>query len=155
FDAIGREIPVLVDLKPSGEHYMQDLHAAGGLLPVLRELKSDLDLDCMTVTGRSLGEEIDAGEAAWPQQVVASKQAPVYPQGAMAVVHGNLAPDGAILKQSAATPELMQHRGRAVVFTSIEDLTRRIDDPDLDVAVDDILVLQNAGPKGAPGMPEA
>lgn len=155
FDALGRHIPVLVDLKPSGRHYMQELHAAGGLVTVLRELRTFLNLDCLTVTGRTLGEEIEAAPAAFPQEIVTSRERPIYPQGAMAVLRGNLAPGGAIIKQSAASSELMVHRGRAVVFTSIEDMAARVDLPDLDVTKDDILVLQNAGPKGAPGMPEA
>ncbi|MCD1643777.1 IlvD/Edd family dehydratase [Aurantimonas coralicida] len=155
FDRIGRKVPVLVDLKPSGQHYMQDLHAAGGLTTILRELKDLLHLDCLTVTGRTLGEEIDAAPAGFEQAIVAPVSAPLYPEGGMAVVRGNLAPGGAIVKQSAATPVLMSHTGRAVVFSSIADMAERVDDPDLDVTAEDILVLQNAGPKGAPGMPEA
>ncbi|MDE0923536.1 IlvD/Edd family dehydratase [Aurantimonas coralicida] len=155
FDRIGRKVPVLVDLKPSGQHYMQDLHSAGGLTTILRELKDLLHLDCLTVTGRTLGEEIDAAPAGWQQSIVAPVSAPLYPEGGMAVVRGNLAPGGAIVKQSAATPALMSHTGRAVVFSSIADMAERVDDPDLDVTAEDILVLQNAGPKGAPGMPEA
>ncbi|WP_370194699.1 IlvD/Edd family dehydratase [Aurantimonas coralicida] len=155
FDRIGRKVPVLVDLKPSGQHYMQDLHAAGGLTTILRELKDLLHLDCLTVTGRTLGEEIDSAPAGWQQSIVAPVSAPLYPEGGMAVVRGNLAPGGAIVKQSAATPALMSHTGRAVVFSSIADMAERVDDPDLDVTAEDILVLQNAGPKGAPGMPEA
>jgi len=155
FDAIGRHVPVLVDLKPSGQNYMEDLHAAGGLTTILRELKDHLHLDCLTVTGRTIGEEIDAAPAGWSQDIVASVANPLYPEGGMAVVRGNLAPGGAIVKQSAATPELLKHRGRAVVFSSVADMAARVDDPDLDVTADDILVLQSAGPKGAPGMPEA
>ncbi|PRD40612.1 dihydroxy-acid dehydratase [Phyllobacterium phragmitis] len=155
FDRMGRKVPVLVDLKPSGQHYMQDLHAAGGLATILRELKDLLHLDCLTVSGRTLGEEIDAAPSGWSQSIVAPVSAPHYPEGGMAVVRGNLAPGGAIVKQSAATPALMTHTGRAVVFSSIADMAERVDDPDLDVDADDILVLQNAGPKGAPGMPEA
>lgn len=155
FDRIGSHVPVLVDLKPSGRHYMQDLHAAGGLVTILRELRDVLHLDCLTITGRTLGEEIEAAPAGFEQAIVAPRAAPVYPEGGIAVLRGNLAPRGAIIKQSAARPELMRHRGRAVVFTSIADMAERVDDPDLDVTEDDILVLQNAGPKGAPGMPEA
>ncbi|MGB3245817.1 MAG: IlvD/Edd family dehydratase [Sulfitobacter sp.] len=155
FDAIGRDVPVLVDLKPSGQHYMQDLHAAGGLITVLRELKPYLDLDCLTVTGRTLGEEIDGAPAGFKQNIVTPRSAPIYPQGGMAFLTGNLAPGGAIIKQSAASPDLMKHRGRAVVFKSVEDMAARVDLPDLDVTKDDVLVLQNTGPKGAPGMPEA
>ncbi|MDX1781326.1 MAG: IlvD/Edd family dehydratase [Thalassovita sp.] len=155
FDRISRNVPVLVDLKPSGQHYMSDLHDAGGLAPILRELRDLLHLDCMTVTGRTLGEELDAARKGWDQSIVAPRSKPLYPQGGIAVLRGNLAPRGAIIKQSAANPDLLRHRGRAVVFTSLEDLAWRVDDPDLDVNADDILVLQNAGPKGAPGMPEA
>lgn len=155
FDRIGRNVPVLVDLKPSGQKYMEDLHAAGGLVTILRELRSHLHLDCLTITGRTLGEEIDAAPAAWRQDIVAPFAEPIYPEGGMAVLRGNLAPGGAIVKQSAATPSLLKHRGRAVVFSSIADMAERVDDPGLDVGAEDILVLQNAGPIGAPGMPEA
>ena len=154
-DRLSRETPVLVDLKPSGQHYMEDLNKAGGLMPVLRALADRLDLDCLTVTGRTLGEEIAAAPAPWPQDVVRERDDPIYREGGIAVLRGNLAPDGAIIKQSAATPALCQHTGRAVVFDSVADLTARVDDPALDVAPEDVLVLRNAGPKGAPGMPEA
>jgi dihydroxy-acid dehydratase len=153
-DAIGRETPVLVDLKPSGQWYMEDLHRAGGLQTVLRELKPLLHLDALTVTGRTLGEEIDAAHA-FEQDVVRPLSNPLFRQGGIAVLRGNLAPGGCIIKQSAANPKLMKHEGRAVVFENAEDLARRIDADDLDVAADDILVLKNIGPKGAPGMPEA
>ena len=151
---MGRETPVLVDLKPSGTNYMEDLHKAGGLTPILRELSSLLHLDCKTVTGRTLGEEID-GVSTWPQEIVRSIQSPLKPEGGIAVLTGNLAPETAIIKQSAATPELLVHEGRAVVFDSLEDMAERIDDPNLDVGEGDVLVLRNAGPKGAPGMPES
>jgi len=146
---------VLLDLKPSGQHYMEDLHRAGGLPTLLRELKSLLHLDALTVTGRTLGEELDAGAAAFAQDVVRPFSNPIYPQGGIAVLRGNLAPGGAIIKQSAADAKLMKHEGRAVVFENAEDLARRIDGDDLDVAAGDVLVLKNIGPKGAPGMPEA
>jgi dihydroxy-acid dehydratase len=155
FDRIGRETPVLVDLKPTGQYYMEDLYKAGGLAMVLRELRPMLHLDCMTVTGRTLGEEIDAAPPAWTQTVVQPINRPIHSGGAMAVLRGNLAPDGALIKQAAATPALLQHTGRAVVFENLFDLADRIDAPDLDVRPEDILVLRNAGPKGAPGMPEA
>ncbi len=154
-DQMGRETPVLVDLKPSGSHYMEDLHDAGGLMRILHEIRSLLHLDAMTITGRTLGEVLDAGAAEWPQQVVRRAVDPIYPEGGVAVLRGNLAPEGAIIKHSAASAELLVHEGRAVVFSSIEDMAGRIDDPDLDVEPEDILVLQNIGPKGAPGMPEA
>jgi Dihydroxyacid dehydratase/phosphogluconate dehydratase len=146
---------MLLDLRPSGEHFMEDLYKAGGLTAVLRELKPLLHLDAMTINGRTLGENIDAAGEPWPQQIVRPISDPLYPQGGMAVLWGNLAPTGAIIKQSASSEHLMQHTGRAVVFSSLEDLARRIDDPDLDVGPDDVLVLQGGGPKGAPGMPEA
>jgi len=154
-DALGRETPVLVDLKPSGQHYMEDLHHAGGLVTLLRELKPLLHLDAMTVTGRTLGEEIEAAGPGFAQDVVRPFSKPVFPQGGIAVLRGNLAPGGAIIKQSAADPKLMQREGRAVVFENAEDLANRLDSPDLDVKADDFLVLKSIGPKGAPGMPEA
>jgi len=153
-DRMGRETPVLLDLKPSGEHYMEDFHAAGGMATLLRELKPLLHLDAMTVTGRTLGEEIDAAGPGFKQDVVRSTSNPIYPQGGIAVLEGNLAPGGAIIKQSAANPALMEHEGRAVVFENLEDMASRIDSPDLDVTDQDILVLKNIGPKGA-AMPEA
>jgi dihydroxy-acid dehydratase len=146
--------PVLVDLKPVGEHYMEDLFAAGGLGAVLRELKALLHLDCVTVTGETLGERLAAGDAWVDRAVVRSRADPFSPKGGLVALFGNLAPNGAILKQAAADAKLFEHEGRAVVFADLEDLARRIDDPDLDVAPEDILVLQNAGPIGA-GMPEA
>jgi len=155
FDELGRDIPVLVDLKPSGQYYMEDLHRAGGLAPILRELRDHLELDTLTVTGRTLGEEIDSLPPAYPQDVVKTVDAPLYPGGGMVILRGNLAPDGAVIKQSAANPNLLSHEGRALVFSSLEDMAARVDDPDLDVTADDVMVLQNAGPLGAPGMPEA
>ena len=155
FDRMSRETPVLVDLKPSGAHYMEDLHRAGGLAALLRELAPLHDLDCLTVTGRTLGEELAAASPPWPQTVVRTMAEPLHGQGGLAVLRGNLAPNGAIVKQSAATKRLLSHTGRAVVFESLDDLAARIDDPALEVTPDDVLVLQNAGPKGAPGMPEA
>ena len=154
-DKMGRETPVLLDLKPSGDHYMEDFHKAGGMATLLRELKPLLKLNAMTVTGRTLGEEIQAAGPGFKQDVVRTIDNPIYPQGAIAVLKGNLAPGGAIIKQSAADPKLMEHEGRAVVFDNLEDMANRIDSPDLDVSAEDILVLKNIGPKGAPGMPEA
>jgi dihydroxy-acid dehydratase len=154
-DRIGRETPVLLDLKPSGEHYMEDFHHAGGMATLLRELKPLLHLDALTVTGRTLGEVIEAAGPGFNQSVVRPFSNPIYPQGGLAVLRGNLAPGGAIIKQSAADPQLMEHEGRAVVFENAADLAARIDDPALDVRADDVLVLKRIGPKGAPGMPEA
>jgi len=155
FDTLGRETPVLVDLKPAGRFYMEDLDRAGGLPTLLRELAPLLELDCMTVTGRTLGETIETAGPVFEQDVVRPLGAPVHEGGAIAVLKGNLAGDGAIIKQSACSPELLVHTGRAVVFDSLEDLARRVDDEALDVGPDDVLVLRNAGPIGAPGMPEA
>jgi dihydroxy-acid dehydratase len=142
-DALGRETPVLIDLKPSGQYYMEDFHDAGGLHTLLRELKPLLHLDAMTVTGRTLGEELDDAGPGFRQNVVRPMSNPIYPQGGIAVLRGNLAPGGAIIKQSAADPQLMEHEGRAVVFENIEDLVRRIDDDALDVNAGDVLVLKH------------
>jgi dihydroxy-acid dehydratase len=155
FDRMGLETPVLVDLKPTGQHYMEDLEKAGGLATVLRELKSQLNGKALTVTGKSLAENYAAVPPAWKQDVVRPFKDPIFKGGSIAFLRGNLAPGGAIIKQAAASPKLMQHTGRAVVFESLSDLANRIDDPRLDVNADDILVMKNAGPKGAPGMPEA
>ena len=154
-DRMGKETPVLLDLKPTGQHYMEDFHKAGGVATLLRELKALLHLDALTVTGRTLGDEIELSGPGHEQDVVRSFNHPIYPQGGLAVLRGNLAPGGAIIKQSAADPALMEHEGRAVVFENLEDLVNRIDDEALDVTAQDILVLKNIGPVGAPGMPEA
>ncbi len=155
FDRLARETPMIVDLKPSGRYYMEDLHKAGGSIAVMRSLSSLLDHSCLTVSGRSLGDNLQAMESDWKQDVVRPLDKPLYPQGGIAVLHGNLAPASAIIKQSAASPALSQHEGRVVVFESLEDLAQRIDRDDLDVRAEDVLVLRNAGPKGAPGMPES
>jgi dihydroxy-acid dehydratase len=155
FDAIGRKVPVLVDLKPSGDHYMEHFHWAGGNSRLMREIRGHLDGSCRTVAGKSLKEVIDAAEIVPNQTVIRTPANPIKPTGGMAVLRGNLAPRGAVIKHAAATPALLTHTGRAVVFDSLEDLAARGDDPALDVKADDILVLRNAGPKGAPGMPEA
>lgn len=154
-DRMGRETPVLIDVKPLGKYFMEDLQRAGGMPALFRALKPMLHLDCMTITGRTLGEEIESAERAWPQDVVRSLNDPVHPHGGIAVLRGNLAPDGAILKLPGASPKLLKHTGKAVVFDSVEDMVARVDDPDLDVSADDILVLRNAGPIGSIGMPEA
>jgi dihydroxy-acid dehydratase len=155
FDALGRAVPVLVDLKPSGQHYMEHFHHAGGVPALLRNLGALIDLDAGTVAGGTLRDVVAAAETVPGQTVIRSADDPIKPVGAMAVLRGNLAPRGALIKHSAASPALLQHTGRAVVFASIADMTARIDDPDLEVGPDDVLVLQNGGPKGAPGMPEA
>ena len=153
-DDMSRNTPVIVDLKPSGENYMEDLFRAGGLGPILRELRPLLHLDCMTISGQTLGDHIPKS-LSWAQEVVKPIDEPLKEEGGIVVLQGNLAPGTAIIKHSAATPELLQHEGRAVVFENLEDLAERIDDPNLDVKKDDVLVLRNAGPKGAPGMPES
>ena len=155
FDRMGRETPVLLDLKPTGGHYMEDFHAAGGMATLLRELQPLLRLEALTVTGRTLGEEIECAGSGFAQGIVRSAANPVYAQGGIAVLRGNLAPRGAIIKASAASPALLEHEGRAVVFEGLADLAARIDRDDLDVQPDDVLVLKHIGPKGAPGMPEA
>jgi dihydroxy-acid dehydratase len=153
--ALGRETPVLLDLKPSGMYYMEDFHHAGGVPALLRELRPLLHLDALTVTGRTVGEELDRAGPGFPQEVIKTRAKPIYPQGGIAVLRGNLAPGGALIKQSAADPKLMEHEGRALVFENLEDLALRVDDDALDVHADDVLVLRNIGPRGAPGMPEA
>ena len=154
-DRIGHEVPVLIDLKPSGKHYMEHFHWAGGVPRLLAELGDRLDLDAPTVTGAPLRSYADGAERVRGQDVIRPVTDPIYPSGSIAVLRGNLAPRGAIIKQSAASESLLSHTGRAVVFDSVEDMTLRIDSPDLDVAAGDVLVLRNAGPIGAPGMPEA
>jgi dihydroxy-acid dehydratase len=154
-NSLSDSTPVLVDLKPTGQHYMSDLYAAGGLGAVLRELKPLLHLDCMTVTGMTLGERLEQ-EPAWVDRaVVRSFNEPISAQGGLVALFGSLAPNGAILKRSAADPKLFEKEGRAVVFSSLDDLAARIDDPGLDVTPEDFLVLQNAGPKSGYAMPEA
>ena len=153
-NAISDETPVLVDLKPVGEGYMEDMYAAGGVGAVLRELKGLLHLDCIGVDGRTLGERLSEPLPWVDRKVVRTFDDPVSRVGGLIVLSGTLAPDGAMFKRAAATPALFEAEGRAVVFENLEDLSRRIDDPALDVERNDILVLKNAGPNGA-GMPEA
>lgn len=153
FDRIGSRVPVLVDLLPAGRFLMDDLHRAGGLLAVLREVRDLLDPAALTVTGRPLVDYLDDAEI-WDAEVIRPRSAPLVDEGGIAVLRGNLAPRGAVIKPAAASPELLRHRGPAVVFDSIEDLHARIDDPDLDVTADSVLVLRGCGPKGYPGMPE-
>ena len=155
FDRLGLEVPVLVDLKPTGEHYMEHFHWAGGVPRLLRELAPLLDTTAQTVSGGTLADAIAGAEEVRGQTVIRTRAAPIATGGGLAVLHGNLAPSGALLKRSAATPRLMQHEGRAVVFENLEDMAERLDDDALDVTADDVLVLRNAGPIGAPGMPEA
>jgi dihydroxy-acid dehydratase len=148
--------PVLVNLKPVGNGYMEDFFAGGGMGALMREIKDLLHLDTMTVTGETLGERLGVDAADWVDRtVIAARNEPLEPQGGLVALFGNLAPGGAILKRSAADPNLFELEGRAVVFTSLEDLAARIDAPDLDVEANDILVLQNAGPHSTSAMPEA
>jgi dihydroxy-acid dehydratase len=148
--------PVLVDLKPTGQHYMSDLYAAGGIGAVLRELKPLLNLDCMTVTGETLGQRLQMEEGAWVDRAVVREfKNPISPVGGLVALFGSLAPNGAILKRSAADPTLFEKEGRAVVFTSLDDMAARVDSPELDIKPDDFMVLQNAGPKSGYAMPEA
>ncbi|HEV8094389.1 MAG TPA: IlvD/Edd family dehydratase [Burkholderiales bacterium] len=154
-NALSDSTPVLVDLKPTGQYYMSDLHAAGGVGAVLRELQPLLNLECLTVAGITLGERLER-EPAWVDRSVVKPLAePLAKEGGLVALFGSLAPNGAILKRSAADPALFEREGRAVVFTSLDDLAARIDDPALDVTADDFLVLQNAGPKSGYAMPEA
>jgi dihydroxy-acid dehydratase len=153
FDRIGSRVPVLVDLLPAGRHLMDDFHRAGGLRAVLSEVRDLLDHDAVTVTGEPLADHLDEA-LIWDREVIRPRSEPLVAEGGIAVLRGNLAPGGAIIKPAAASPHLLRHRGRAVVFDSIEDFHARIDDPALDVDADSVLVLRGCGPKGYPGMPE-
>jgi dihydroxy-acid dehydratase len=153
FDSTGAGVPLLVDLQPAGKHLMDDLYRAGGLLAVLREVADLLDPAAVTVTGKPLVSYLDEAEI-WDETVIRRRADPLQPDAGIAVLRGNLAPSGAVIKPAAASPELLRHRGRAVVFDSIEDVYARLDDPDLDVDASSVLVLRGCGPKGYPGMPE-
>ena len=153
FDRIGHEVPLLVNLQPSGQHLMDDFFRAGGLRAALAEVADLLDPGAVTVTGRPFVESL-AGQQIYDPGVISSRDAPLQPAAGIAVLRGNLAPDGAIIKPAAASAELLVHRGPALVFDSIEDAHARLDDPDLDVTADTVLVLRGCGPRGYPGMPE-
>ncbi|MGF6823867.1 dihydroxy-acid dehydratase [Microbacterium sp. ZKA21] len=153
FDRIGADVPLLVNLLPAGVHLMDDLHRAGGFLAVLREVKDLLDPSALTITGRPLVDHLDDARI-WDADVITPRDSPLQPSAGIAVLRGSLAPGGAIIKPAAASPRLLKHRGRAVVFSSIEDLHARLDDPGLVVDEDSVLVLRGCGPKGYPGMPE-
>ncbi|WP_426517520.1 IlvD/Edd family dehydratase [Diaminobutyricibacter sp. McL0618] len=153
FDRIGSSVPLLVNLQPSGHYLMEDFHRAGGLLSVLREVRDLLDPDALTITGKPLVDYLDDAPI-WDEKVISRRSNPLQRDAGIAVLRGNLAPGGAIIKPAAASPHLLKHRGRALVFDSIEDFHARIDDPDLDVDADTVLVLRGCGPKGYPGMPE-
>ncbi len=153
FDAISRRTPLIANMRPAGKYQMEELFEAGGIPAVLRQLLPLLHGDTLTVTGKTLAENVADAPLRDPD-VIRTLDAPLDPEGGLAVLRGNLAPDGAVIKHAAATPRLLRHRGRAVVFTGMDDLRARIDAPDLDVTPDDVLVLQGVGPVGGPGMPE-
>jgi L-arabonate dehydrase len=155
FDVLGQSTPWLVDVKPAGRRLMEDFYDAGGLPAVLNQIHAELALDAVTVTGRTLGENLDAvATEIIDESVIRPRSNPLARSGALAVLRGNICPDGAVMKFSAADPRLLAHEGRAVVFENIHDLAERVDDPDLDVDADSVMVLRNAGPVGGPGMPE-
>jgi len=153
FDTLARKTPLLADVRPAGRFLMEDFYYAGGLRALLATVSDLLALDCMTVTGRTLGESIE-GAQTWNREVIRPRDRPLVPRDSLAVLNGNLAPDGAVIKPAAMEPRLLQHCGPAVVFSDYNDMAARIDDPALAVTGDSVLVLQNAGPQGAPGMPE-
>ncbi len=153
WDRLGSALPCLVDLQPSGKYLMEDFYYAGGLPAVMREIAPLLDLNTRTANGHTLGENI-ADAPCWNREVIRAFDAPFKPAAGIAVLRGNLAPDGAVIKPSAASPHLLRHRGRAVVFESIEDFHARIDDEDLDIDEHCVMVLKGCGPKGYPGMAE-
>ena len=155
FDKMTKDTPMIVDLKPSGSGYMEDLFKAGGLPRILNELKDYLYLDAITVTGETIQEIIDKNKYNWKQEVIRKVENPIFDKGSIAVLKGNLAPRSAIIKQSAASKELLAHEGVVEVFENLQDLANRIDSDDLNVTKDSILLLKNIGPIGAPGMPEA
>jgi len=154
FDELTKNIPMIVDLKPSGIGFMEDLYNAGGVPRILYEIKDYLNLDAVDVTGKKLGDLLK-GNDKWQQNVIKTKHNPIFEKGSIAVLYGNLAPRSAIIKQSAASKDLLYHEGKAVVFNGLADLANRIDSEDLNVDKDSVLVLQNIGPRTAPGMPEA
>jgi L-arabonate dehydrase len=153
FDALSRRTPFLANIRPSGEFLMEDFYYAGGLPAVIREIGALINKDALTVNGKTIWDNCRDAEC-YNREVIHTLDAPFKPQGGIAVLRGNLAPDGAILKPSAATPELMQHRGRAVVFEDIDHYKARVDEPDLDIDATCIMVLKNCGPKGYPGFAE-
>jgi dihydroxy-acid dehydratase len=159
FDEIGRKVPLLIDLKPSGDNYMTDFHNAGGMLALLHTLRPLLHLQAMTITGQTLGELLDASPFRtfpFSGEIIRPLSNPLYPSSSLVILRGNLAPKGAVLKASASKDRrLLQHSGPAVVFKNSADLAQRIDDPDLPATKDSVLVLQGIGPIGNPGMPEA
>jgi dihydroxy-acid dehydratase len=153
FDSLSRETPLVANLRPSGKYLMEDFYYAGGLRALMQTIADLLDLSALTVAGGTLGDAI-AGAKVFNEEVILPRNSPLRPDAGLAVLRGNLAPDGAVIKTSAADPRLLRHTGNAVVFRDYNDMARRIDDPDLPVSDDSVLVLQNAGPVGGPGMPE-
>ena len=153
FDELSKTTPFLLNLKPSGQYLMEDFYYAGGVPALMSRIESILDLDNITVTGRTLGENI-AGHLVHNEDIIRSMSNPLDPEGGLAVLYGNIAPTGAVIKPTAASPDLMVHKGKAIVFEDHDDLGNRIDDPDLEVSPDDILVMKNSGPIGGPGIPE-
>ena len=153
FDELSKSTPFLLNLKPSGDYLMEDFYYAGGVPALMGRIKEILDLDNMTVTGRTLGENID-GHIVHNDDIIRPMDNPLDPEGGLAVLYGNIAPTGAIIKPTAASQDLMVHKGKAIVFEDHEDLSKRIDAPDLEVSLQDILVMKNSGPIGGPGMPE-
>jgi dihydroxy-acid dehydratase len=153
FDELSREVPVLANVRPSGKYLMEDFFYAGGLRALMMQMKDKLDLSCITVTGKSIGDNI-AGAKVHIPDVIHSLEDPVYAEGATAVLRGNLAPNGCVIKPAAADKRFLKHRGKAIAFEDYNHMMREIDRDDLDVTPDHILVLKNAGPKGGPGMPE-
>ncbi len=153
FDSMGHDLPLLVDIQPSGKFLMEDFYYAGGIPAVVRELADVIHRDALTVNGKTIGENT-ADAPCWNREVIRERSNPIRERAGLAVLRGNLAPNGAVIKPSAATPRLLKHRGRAVVFENIEDFKARIDLPDLDIDENSVMVLKGAGPKGYPGMPE-
>jgi dihydroxy-acid dehydratase len=153
FEEIGQKTPYLVNMRPSGKYLMEDFYYAGGLSAMLEGMRKLLDLDQKTCTGKTLGEDI-AGAKIYDPDVIRTPDNPMQPEGGLIVLRGNLAPDGAVIKSTAADPKLLKHAGRAMVFDDYNDMAKRLDDPNLDVDADSVLILRNAGPLGGPGMPE-
>jgi dihydroxy-acid dehydratase len=153
FDQISRQVPVIANITPSGKYLMEDFFYAGGLRALMAQMRDVLDLSCITVSGRTLGEAI-AGSAVHLPDVIHSLDNPLYPEGATAVLTGNLAPRGCVMKPAAAEKRLLHHRGKAIAFENYDHMAREVDRDDLEVTPDHVLVLKNGGPKGGPGMPE-
>jgi dihydroxy-acid dehydratase len=153
FDRLSRRTPFLANIRPSGKYLMEDFYYAGGLLGLMSRLTDLLNLDCLTVTGKPIGENIKGAEV-YNEDVIVPRNKPLNPEGGLAVLRGNLAPNGAVIKHTAADPKLLKHKGPAIVFKDYNDMNARLDDPNLPVTADSVLVLQKAGPLGGPGMPE-